>query len=63
MERCDIYLSEESVKEVVSRLSKIEGQIKDLQKMIQEKGTLGPLSWFFTTQRQRDAPPTRDLGM
>lgn len=37
MERCDIYLSEESVKELVSRLSKIEGQIKGLQKMIQER--------------------------
>jgi transposase-like protein len=31
--------------------------------IFQEEGTLGLLSWFFTTQRQRDAPLTRDLGM
>jgi len=31
--------------------------------IFQEEGTLGQLSWFFTTQRQRDAPLTRDLGM
>lgn len=37
MERCDVYLSEESVKELVNRLSRIEGQVKGLQKMIQEK--------------------------
>jgi len=31
--------------------------------IFQEEGTLGLLSWFSTTQRQRDALLTRDLGM
>ena len=30
---------------------------------LSRRGTPGQLSWFFTTQRQRDAPLTRDLGM
>ncbi|RLJ70742.1 DNA-binding FrmR family transcriptional regulator [Hydrogenivirga caldilitoris] len=37
MKGCDVYLSEESVKELTSRLSKIEGQIRGIQRMIQEK--------------------------
>ena len=27
--------------------------------IFQEGGTLGQLNWFFTTQRQRDAPLTK----
>ncbi len=37
MDRCDVYLSEESVKELLSRLSRIEGQIRGIQKMVKEK--------------------------
>ena len=37
MEKCDVYLSEESVEELLKRLSKIEGQIRGIQKMIKEK--------------------------
>jgi hypothetical protein len=31
--------------------------------IFQEEGTLGLLSWFFTTQRQRYASLTRDLRL
>jgi len=30
--------------------------------IFQEEEILGPLSWFFTTQKQQDVPLTRDHG-
>jgi len=37
MKKCEIYLSEESIQELIKRLTKIEGQIRGIQKMIKEK--------------------------
>ncbi|RMA97589.1 metal-sensitive transcriptional regulator [Hydrogenothermus marinus] len=37
MNKCDVYLSDEAMKELLSRLSKIEGQIRGIQKMIKNK--------------------------
>ena len=36
MERCDLYLTQESIEELLRRLSRIEGQIRGIQKMIKE---------------------------
>jgi len=37
MERCDVYLSEESARELIGRLSRIEGQVRGLRRMIEER--------------------------
>ena len=37
MQKCEIYLSEESIEELLKRLSRIEGQIRGIQRMIREK--------------------------
>jgi|OSPMetMinimDraft_2_1075162.scaffolds.fasta_scaffold03497_2 DNA-binding FrmR family transcriptional regulator len=37
METCKVYLSQEVGQELLRRLSKIEGQVRGLQKMIEEK--------------------------
>lgn len=36
MERCEVYLSEESVQELMRRLSRIEGQVKGIRRMLEE---------------------------
>ncbi len=36
-ERCELYLSQKSVEELLRRLSRIEGQIKGIRRMIREK--------------------------
>ena len=36
MEKCDVYLSQESIEELLQRLSRIEGQIRGIQRMIRE---------------------------
>jgi DNA-binding FrmR family transcriptional regulator len=36
MERCELYLSEESVQELMRRLSRIEGQVKGIRRMLEE---------------------------
>ncbi len=37
MQRCDVYLSEESTQELIRRLSRIEGQIRGIQRMLKER--------------------------
>ena len=37
MKECDVYLTQESVEELLRRLSRIEGQIRGIQRMIKEK--------------------------
>ena len=37
MEKCDLYLPEKSVEEILLRLSRIEGQIRGLQRMVKER--------------------------
>ena len=37
MERCDVYLTQESMEELLRRLSRIEGQIRGIQRMVKEK--------------------------
>jgi len=37
VEKCEVYLSEESVQDLLKRLSRIEGQIRGIQRMIEEK--------------------------
>ncbi len=34
---CDVYLTEESVEELLRRLSRIEGQVRGVQRMIKER--------------------------
>ncbi len=37
MKECDIYLPVESIKELLNRLLRIEGQVKGLQRMLKER--------------------------
>ena len=37
MQGCDLYLTEESVQDLLKRLSRIEGQIRGIQNMVKEK--------------------------
>ncbi len=37
MQRCKIYLPDESVRELLERLSRIEGQVRGIRRMIEEK--------------------------
>jgi len=37
METCDTYLSQESMRELTDRLQRIEGQIRGIRKMIEER--------------------------
>ncbi|GAB6078404.1 metal-sensitive transcriptional regulator [Hydrogenobaculum acidophilum] len=37
MRSCDVYLSQEMSQELIKRLSKIEGQVRGIQKMVEEK--------------------------
>ncbi len=36
-QRCETYISEESLQRLIERLSKIEGQVKGIKKMLKEK--------------------------
>jgi DNA-binding FrmR family transcriptional regulator len=36
MQECEVYLPEESIREIVSRLAKIEGQIRGVRRMVEE---------------------------
>ncbi len=36
MEKCDFYLSQETIDKLLMRLSRIEGQVRGIQKMIKE---------------------------
>jgi len=37
MKGCDVYLTQESIDELLKRLSRIEGQIRGIQRMIRER--------------------------
>ncbi len=37
MQRCETYISEESLQELIERLSRIEGQINGIKRMLREK--------------------------